>query len=130
MDDFSQDDNNLSGEVIASAIHIHSILGPGLFEKVYQECLFYHLSKKGFKVEREKILPVTFEDVFLDAGYRLDLLIEDRLIVELKAVEKIMPVHEAQLYTYLKLSKKPFGLILNFNCPRLKDGIKRMAMTQ
>ena len=130
MYDFAKDDNDLSGKVLASAIHIHSVLGPGLFEKVYQECLFYHLTKSGLRVEKEKTLPVLFETVVLDAGYRLDLLVEDKLIVELKAVDKIMPIHEAQLHTYLKLSGKPLGLILNFNAVLMKDGIKRMVMTR
>ncbi len=130
MDDFSKEDNALSSEVIDSAIYIHKDLGPGLFEKVYQECLFYHLDKKGIKIKKEVILPVSFEGVFLDAGYRLDLLVEDRLIIELKAVDQILPIHQAQLHTYLKLSGKKFGLILNFNAPLMKDGIKRMAMSR
>ncbi len=126
----SLEDNKLSEAVLNSAFHVHTVLGPGLLEKVYQEALFYVLVHKGFKVEKEKYLPVNFEGHKIDAGFRLDLLIEDKLILEIKAVERIIPIHEAQLQTYLKLSGKNYGLILNFNTLSLKQGIKRVVMTK
>lgn len=121
--------NALSNTVIGESIRVHNILGPGLLERVYEECLCYCLNQKGLSVERQKQLPIKFEDIKLDGGLRLDLLVEDKLIVELKAVEKLLPVHDAQLYTYLKLSGKPLGLMINFNVKLLKQGIKRMVMT-
>ncbi len=119
--------NHLSGLVIGACITIHCELGPGLLESAYEECLAYVLSKEGVSFRRQVPLPVRFRDVFLDCGYRLDLLVDDRLIVELKAVEELHPVYEAQLLTYLKLARKPLGVLINFNVPLLKDGIKRIA---
>ena len=126
----SLEDNKLSEDVLNAAFHVHTVLGPGLLEKVYQESLYFVLNKRGLKVEKEKFLPVDFEGHKIDGGFRLDLLVEDRLIIEIKAVEKIIPIHEAQLQTYLRLSKKHYGLILNFNTLKLKDGIKRIVMTK
>ncbi len=122
--------NRLSKDILDAAFYIHTHLGPGLLEKVYEESLCHVLQKKGFSVEKQKILPVTFDDIYIEAGFRTDLIVDDTIIIELKACEKILPVHEAQLHTYLKLSKKPLGLILNFNVKSLKDGIKRIAMAQ
>lgn len=119
-------ENELSGLIIGYAIDVHSALGPGLLENVYQECLFYKLQKEGFKVEKEKPMPITFEDVSLEVGYRMDLLVEDKVVVELKSVEKIRDVHLAQILTYLKLGDYKLGLIINFNVPLLKQGIKRV----
>jgi GxxExxY protein len=107
---------------------VHSILGPGLLESTYEVCLEYELLKKGFKVEHQKALPVVYDGIHLDAGYRIDLLIEDAVIVELKAVEEIAPVHQAQLMTYLKLSERKLGLLMNFNVTDMKKGIKRIIM--
>ncbi len=122
-------ENEISNRIIGCAIRVHNVLGPGLIEKVYEECLGHLLVKEGFHVEKQKLLPIFFEDISLDAGLRLDMLVNDSIIIELKAVEKVLPVHEAQLYTYLKLSKKPLGLLMNFNVKLLKDGIKRMVMS-
>lgn len=104
---------------------VHSALGPGLLESAYQACLLYELNKQGMNVKAEVILPVVYEGTEVDAGYRLDLLVEDRVIVELKSVEKTLPVHEAQLITYLKLSKCKVGLLINFNVKHLREGITR-----
>ena len=122
--------NRLSKEILDAAFYVHTHLGPRLIKKVYEESLAHVLRQKGFHVEQQKILPVVFDTIKIDAGYRLDLLVEDCIIVELKACEKILPVHEAQIHTYLKLSGKPLGLILNFNVGSLKNGIKRVAMAQ
>ena len=124
----NNDINEITHEIIGTAIHIHNTLGPGLLEKVYEECLFHLLLRKNLKVERQLQVPIEFEDLKFDAGFRLDLIVEDLIILELKACEKILPVHTAQLYTYLKLTKKPLGLLMNFNEKLMKDGIKRMIM--
>jgi len=120
--------NQITYEIIGAAYKVHSTLGPGLLESAYEVCLEYELLKKGFKVERQKPLPVIYEDVKLDAGYRIDLLIEDVVIVELKAVEEIAPIHQAQIMTYLKLSGRKLGLLMNFNVTDMKKGIKRIIM--
>jgi GxxExxY protein len=120
--------NQITYEVIGAAYKVHSALGPGLLESAYEVCLEYELLKKGFKVERQKPLPVVYEEVKLDAGYRIDLLVEDAVIIELKAVEEIAPIHQAQIMTYLKLSKRRLGLLMNFNVADMKKGIKRIIM--
>jgi GxxExxY protein len=119
--------NELSGKVIGLCIEIHRELGPGLLESAYEECLAYELSKTGLRFERQRALPVRYKEVQLDCGYRLDLVVEGALIVELKAVTELHPIHEAQLLTYLKLDKKSLGLLINFNVPVLKQGVKRVA---
>lgn len=120
--------NQLTYEIIGAAYKVHSELGPGLLESAYEVCLEYELLKKGFKVERQKPLPVVYENVKLEAGYRIDLLVEDAVIVELKAVEEIAPIHQAQIMTYLKLSERKLGLLMNFNVADMKKGIKRIIM--
>jgi GxxExxY protein len=120
--------NQITYEIIGAAYKVHSTLGPGLLESAYEVCLEYELLKKGFKVERQKPLPVVYDGIYLDAGYRIDLLIEDAVIVELKAVEEIAPVHQAQIMTYLKLSERKLGLLINFNVTDMKKGIKRIIM--
>jgi len=125
----SEQTNRISKDILDAAFIVHNELGPGLLESVYEQCLAHVLVKKGLKVEKQKILPVKFQDIYIEAGFRLDLLVEDQVIVEIKSHEKILPIHEAQLYTYMKLADKPLGLILNFNSKQLKDGIKRLAMT-
>ena len=117
----------LTEKVIKCAMDVHSALGPGLLENAYQECLFYKLKKVGLKVEKEKPLPVIFEDIKLDCGYRIDLLVEDKIVLELKSVKKIDDIHLSQILTYLKLGKYKVGLIINFNVQSLKDGIKRVV---
>jgi len=119
--------NDLTGKVIGLCIEIHRELGPGLLESAYEECLAYELSKAGLRFERQRPLPVHYKEVQLDCGYRLDLVIEDALIIELKAVMELHPIHEAQLLTYLKLDGKSLGLLINFNVPVLKQGIKRVV---
>lgn len=121
-------DENLTDVIIGKAMTVHSALGPGLLESVYETCLAYELAKAGFDVERQKVVPVRYKDVILDDGLRMDMVIAGKIVVELKCVEKIMPVHEAQLYTYLKLSGLKVGLLFNFYTRHMKDGIKRIAM--
>ena len=120
--------DSLTESVIGLAIEVHRALGPGLLESAYQECLCYELKAKGMAFGRQVALPVVYKSVKLDCGYRMDLVVEDRLVVELKTVEKILPVHEAQLLTYLRLSGIRTGLLLNFNTAVLKNGIKRMVL--
>ncbi len=115
-------------QVLDAAFAVHRTLGPGLLECVYQACLRHELRKRNIAHEAEVSLPVIYDGLKLDAGLRLDLLVDCRIIVELKAVEKILPVHEAQLLTYLKLTECRLGFLLNFNVPVLKDGIKRIVL--
>ena len=117
--------NQLSSIILNCAYRVHSNLGPGLFESVYEAALEYELKVAGFKVERQKCLPVVYENVQLDEGFRIDLLVGDRIILELKAVKALEPIHKAQLITYLKLADKDVGLLINFNTVSLKDGIIR-----
>jgi len=119
--------NDISGQIIDAAMRVHTALGPGLLEGAYEACLKYELEKRGLKVKQQVGLPVIYDGVRIDLGYRLDLLVENEVIVELKAVETLSPVHEAQLLSYLKLSGKKIGLLINFNVSRLKDGIRRMV---
>jgi GxxExxY protein len=121
------DINNLTGEVIGAAIEVHRVLGPGLLENVYEQCLCRELALRKVHHENQKDLPVNYKGFKLDCGYRLDIIIPNKLIVELKACERLLPIHEAQLLTYLKLTGIQLGLLINFNVPLLKDGIKRMA---
>ncbi len=118
--------NELSERVIGACINIHRELGPGLLESAYEECLCYELSLARIPFERQRPVPVAYRDVRLDCGYRLDLVVDNRLIVELKCVDALGPIHEAQLLTYLKLTKLELGLLINFNVPLLKQGIKRV----
>lgn len=119
--------NEITGQIVDASIKVHTHLGPGLLESTYEACLAYELRKRGLSVESQVSLPVKDEDVQLDVGYRIDLLVESRVIVELKAVEKMIPLYHAQLLSYLKLSGRKVGLLINFNVERLKDGIKRLA---
>jgi GxxExxY protein len=119
--------NELSGKVIGMCIEIHRQLGPGLLESAYEECLAYELSMAGIRFERQGPLPVRYKQVQLDCGYRLDFVVEDELILELKAVTEMQPIHDAQLLTYLKLDQKSLGLLINFNVPTLKQGVKRVV---
>lgn len=119
--------DSITGIIVDSAMKVHSALGPGLLESAYEACLKYELSKRNLVVESQVILPVFYDGIRIDAGYRIDLLVENEIILELKAVEKIIPIHEAQLLSYLKLSNKQVGLLLNFNVLHLKDGITRVV---
>ncbi|MFW0715619.1 GxxExxY protein [Pedobacter sp. N23S346] len=117
----------LTRTIIGLAIDIHIALGPGLLESAYKECLYYKIAKAGFIVEREKVMPLIFEDVKLDCGYRIDILVENSLVLELKCVESLADIHLAQTLTYMKLGGFRYGLLMNFNVQRLKDGIKRVV---
>ncbi len=119
--------NDITGEIVDSAIKVHTALGPGLLESAYEACLSHELRKRGLKVEAQLELPVRYDGLTLDAGYKIDLLVENQVIVELKAVEKIHPVHEAQLLSHLKLSDLQVGLLINFNVTRLTEGVKRLV---
>lgn len=120
--------NQLTGTVIGCAIEVHKVLGPGLLESAYEECLCHEMGLKGLKYDRQKELPVSYKGIELSCGYRLDIVIDNLLIVELKACDRLLPIHEAQLLTYLKLTGIGAGLLINFNVPVLKDGIKRMKI--
>jgi GxxExxY protein len=120
--------NQITHEILDSAYKVHTALGHGLLESAYQACLVYELRKKGLKVEVEKPLPLIYEEVKLDCGYRIDILVENQVVVELKTVEAFTDVHTAQVLTYLKLSGNKVGLLLNFYTKSLKDGIKRLIL--
>lgn len=120
-------ENELSKIVVDCAFKVHNSLGPGLLESSYEECLFYELNKTGLKIEKQKSLPLIYEEVKLEIGYRIDLMIENKLIVEIKSVESLNEVHIAQLLTYLKLTNCKLGLLINFNVALIKNGIKRIA---
>ncbi len=119
--------NPISREVIGAALRVHSALGPGLLESAYEACLAYELRQMRFRVDCQVALPVVYQDVKLDAGYRLDILVDKTVILEIKSVESVLPVHYAQLLSYLRLSGKQLGLLINFNVVHLKDGIKRIV---
>jgi GxxExxY protein len=119
--------NRITEAIIGAAMKVHSALGPGLLESAYEACMIHELRKTGFKVLSQVALPVHYDGIELEVGYRVDLIVEDRVIVELKCVEKIIPVHEAQIISHLRLSGKRVGLLINFHVLRLKDGIKRFV---
>ncbi len=119
--------HKLTEAITGAAIAVHRELGPGLLESAYETCLAFELADRGLSVERQKELPVRYRGIQMDCGYRLDLLVQGQVIVELKAVEKLLPMHEAQLLSYLKLSGCKVGLLLNFNVRILKDGLKRLV---
>ncbi len=123
-----KDINELSGIIIGKAITVHRILGPGLLESAYEECLTYELMEEGFKVERQKPLPIIYKEIELEYGYRVDLLVNNLVVIELKAVERLTDVHTAQVLTYLKFGNYPLGLLMNFNVKMLKQGLKRFIM--
>ena len=122
-----KDLNKITEAIISSAIAVHRELGPGLLESTYEACLTFELIERGFLAERQKALPITYREVSLDCGYRIDLLVENQVIVELKTVESLAPIHEAQLLSYLKLSGCAVGLLINFNVRVLKNGIRRIV---
>jgi GxxExxY protein len=122
------DRNEISGAVVDAAMKVHSALGPGLLESAYAACLRHELIKRGLKVASEVPVPVVYDGIKLEAGYKLDLLVEDTVVVELKAIEALAPIHQAQIISYLKLAGKPIGLLINFHSLHLKDGIKRFVI--
>ncbi len=117
----------LSQNILDAAFRVHSNLGPGLLESAYEHCLCYELNKRDIRADRQVQLPVIYDGIKIDAGYRIDILIEKQIIIEIKAVDRLQSIHEAQLLTYLKLANKHVGLLINFNVKSLKDGIKRMV---
>jgi GxxExxY protein len=119
-------ENELSNIILGCAIEVHKQLGPGLLESAYKECLYFELKSKGLSVEKEKPIPIVYKDVKLDHGYRIDLLVENKVVIEVKTVENFMDVHTAQVITYLKLGNYKLGLLLNFQVTTLKNGIKRI----
>lgn len=120
--------NQITEKIIGCAIEVHKNLGPGLLESAYEECLSFELQKAGLKTERQKPVPVIYKDIKLDCGYRMDLLVENTVIIELKTVDAFNPVHEAQILTYMKFGNKVIGLLINFNVTLLKNGIKRYKL--
>ncbi len=120
--------DNLSREIIGCAIEVHKLLGPGLLESAYEECMVFELKTKGISVERQKPVPVIYKEIKLDCGYRLDLKIASEIIVEIKSVEVLAPIHDAQILTYMRFSKIKIGLLMNFNVTSLRQGIKRFVL--
>ncbi len=121
------DENELARKVIGAAIRVHKSLGPGLLESAYKECLYYMLIKEGLNVEKERAMPLIFEEVKMNCGYRIDLLVNNKIVIEIKSVETLNEVHIAQTLNYLKLGKFKLGLLINFNVSVLKNGIKRLV---
>ena len=119
-------DNEITQEISGAAIEAHKLLGPGLLESAYESCACEELRLRGLRFERQRPLPITYKDLLVDCGYRLDIIVEGRILVELKAIERVLPIHRAQLVTYLKLSQLPVGLLVNFNVRVLKDGLQRL----
>lgn len=119
--------DKISGNVIDAAMKVHTVLGPGLLESTYETCLKHELVKRGYMVETQILLPIQYEEIKLDAGYRIDMLVESKVLLELKSVEQLLPIHEAQILSYLRLSNYRVGLLINFNVIHLKEGIKRMV---
>jgi len=122
------DNDALTGQIIGAAIEVHRRLGPGLLESAYESCLCYELSLRNLKVERQKALPIVYRDVKLDSGYRLDLIVENEVVVEIKSISKLLPIHEAQLLSYLKHNGGGRELLINFNVKLLKNGIRRLIV--
>ena len=119
--------NEVSGEIVDAAMKVHTALGPGLLDSAYEQCLAHELRNRKLSIQTQRVLPISYAGIQIDAGYRVDLLVEQLVVVELKSVEKLAPIHEAQLLSYLKLSSLHVGLLINFNVLRLKDGIKRIV---
>ncbi len=119
-------ENEIAHKIVGYALEVHKALGPGLLESAYQQCLFYKLQKEGLSVQKEKPMPVSFEKVELECGYRIDILVENKVVIEIKSVEALNNIHLAQTLTYMKLGNYKLGLLINFNVVLLKDGIKRI----
>lgn len=119
---------SLSKDVLGAAIEVHKYLGPGLLESAYKERLSYELLQRGYRIERQKPVPVVYKEIKLECGYRIDILVEDKIVLELKSVDSFNPVHEAQILTYMKFAQKRVGLLINFNVTLLKNGIKRYVL--
>lgn len=128
LDFFCHEPRGLSYDIIGAAIEVHKVLGPGLLESTYESCLGYELIQRGISFQRQLALPVTYKGTLIDASYRIDFLVENTVILELKSIEKLLPIHEAQIATYLKLSNVKVGILINFNVLQLMDGIKRIVI--
>ncbi len=128
FEEISDELNRVSGEIIDSALAVHRTLGPGLLENVYEACLAYELTKRNLRVSRQVEVPVIYDGVRLDVGFRIDILVNEAVVVELKAVEQILPVHSAQMLTYLRLTGHRLGLLVNFNVPALRQGVHRLVL--
>ncbi len=115
----------ITNDIIGCALDVHKTLGPGLLESAYESCLEYELLNKGYKVDRQKPIPIVYKELKLDHGYRIDLLVDDQVIIEIKSIDAFNPVHEAQILTYMKFAEKKIGLLINFNVKLLKEGLKR-----
>ena len=118
--------NNLSYRIIGAGIEVHREIGPGVLESTYRQCIVYELRERGLNVVAEQVIPIRYKKLFLDGGYRIDLLVEDTIIVELKSIETVLPVHRAQVLSYLRHLNKPLGLLMNFNVAVLTDGVERI----
>ncbi len=123
-----EDSRQVTGEIIGAAIEVHKALGPGLLESAYEACLAFELVQRGLRVEQQKPLPIVYRGVTLECGYRLDLLVAESVIVEIKAIERLAPIHDAQVLSYLKLSGHKVGLLINLNVQAVKDGIRRLVI--
>ena len=121
-------EEEVAREIVDAALTVHRELGPGLLESAYEQCLAFELARRGLKVERQREVPITYQGMRIDAGYRIDLLVAESIIVELKAVDRVAPVHEAQVLSYLKLANLRIGFLINFNVRLLKDGIRRLVL--
>ena len=126
-DEFSMNENEIAKEVVDAAFRVHTKLGPGLLESVYEVVLAHELKKKGFSIIRQKAVPVKYDDLVFDVGFRADIIVEDLVILELKSVEATVPVHKKQLLTYLRLADKKLGLLINFGAPLIKNGVSRIV---
>jgi GxxExxY protein len=123
----TMDIEEIAKKIVAAAIKVHTALGPGLLESAYQKCMEYDLKNDGLRVACELVLPIRYGEITIDAGYRIDMIVEESILIENKTVERFLPIHEAQLLTYLKMKNCRLGFLLNWNVPRMKDGIKRMV---
>jgi GxxExxY protein len=130
INDLPEEINKTTEAIVDSAYKVHSKVGPGLLENVYEACLAHELSVRGIRFEKQKPIPVIYDNIHLDVGFRLDLLVENQVVVELKSVEKLLPVHETQILTYLKLTHCPVGLLLNFNVSLMKEGMRRIVLSK
>lgn len=120
--------NDITGEIVDSSLKIHKLMGPGLYEKVYEDCLCHELEKRNLRLERQKFLTVQYEDLIIPSAFKIDILVEDSVIIELKSISRFEPIHECQILTYMRLANINTGLLINFNVPLIKDGIKRFKL--
>ena len=130
FEEIDPETDKLAKEVVDAAFQVHKNLGPGLLENAYETCLLYEITQKGLRVERQVEVPLVYKGVQMNAGFRLDLLVENKIIVEIKAIEHLLPVHRAQVLTYLKLAKLKLGFLINFNEETLKQGLERIGLSK